>query len=863
MKIKKVEIEAFRAYISKEHGTFDFTNKGGEVANFVAIYAPNGFGKSSFYDAVEWAITNRINRLEDYQNEAKTTKIPDEGLKVLRNKYADEKTATTVVVSTNTQNVFERNLPKIRKNQNDMFIGKRENDFFRHTILSQDEIEGFLREDKPQERYTKFMESFGGDIEIARKELSALINDNKSELSNLNKKRQSLLEELKQPIDIAIFEQFNSVATELNSLGEEIVLPDEAISSQGIYQLDASLVSRQHELITSLNSHNEVLESLSERLGQIPEIKLHVGYQVKQKARLVWLLQGVADADKYQGLLDSHEKCVEDQKQANVRLKTLIELAENTDYFLKIEFRLKEITKNKSYLNEELSKLNADLAGFQKSLEEIDQELKKGDNKASLLRKSMESSDTDYAELLHNQSRRDVLSEKIVTKLNEIQVNKVRLGIISGELSDLSVLKVTSSSLLAGNFGSLVFEQEKIERLAKCHTELDLLRVHKETLQATQKALIEQMDLHQKLISIGLGYLSNEPSDTCPLCTTPHSSPDELIGKVKRQNLESELNRENSTKIVESLSRQKELDDEIQEIAKQALKAQAHQLASLRNELNEVKIKIKKAEMEKATFENELKELDDRNSEITQLFMGLSKQDFLIRVEYELSQLSEVKLSLIKQQKILTNKVKITTESLKTKRVELTQLESEMETKCNDHGYVSVLAYLNENSIAVHNIKLHFEVKINELKSIVLQHKTSCEFLVGQCNDLQKEMIANETWVEVSHLKKEKEILDLALANSQATVNAYYDSLSNIISISSEDTLEEVKALIKNNAEEYRFSAQRLEKLVNGFKLLLELMVSFKPYIKHISNQNELEALDCQFKRRNQVDEALEREKWS
>jgi exonuclease SbcC len=201
MKIKKVEIQAFRTYKSKSDGTFDFTNDKDEAANFVAIYAPNGFGKSSFYDAVEWAVTNRVKRLEHYQNEAKSTKSPDEGLKILRNKYVDETTATTVVLSTNDRNVFERNLPKIRKNQNDMSLGDSENDFFRRAILSQDEIEGFLREEKPQERYSKFMDSFGGDIETARKELSALINDNKSELSVLNKKRKYLLEELKQPID--------------------------------------------------------------------------------------------------------------------------------------------------------------------------------------------------------------------------------------------------------------------------------------------------------------------------------------------------------------------------------------------------------------------------------------------------------------------------------------------------------------------------------------------------------------------------------------------------------------------------------------------------------------------------------------
>ena len=861
MKIKKVEIEAFRAYKSKLDGTFDFSNDRDEVANFVAIYAPNGFGKSSFYDAVEWAITNRIKRLQDYRNEAKFTKNPDEGLNVLRNKYVDKNTVTTVVLTSNDQKVFERNLPKIRKNQNDMSLGESENDFFRRAILSQDEIEGFLREDNPQERYTKFIESFGGDIETARQELSALLNDNKSDLNILNNKRKLLQEELKQPIDISIFKKFNSVATELNSLGENIILPNEAISPQGVHQLNESIISRQHELKVALSVNSEILELLSERLNQIPEIKTHVGNQIKQKDRLAWLLKGVADADKYQGLFGSHEKSVEDQKQANIRLKYLIGLAKNADYFLKTESRLKEIIKNKSSLTEECSKLNAELAGFQKSLEELDQEQKLGGDRTSLLRTSMESSDKIYTELSNNKSQCDVLNQKTTNKQTEIQKDKVRLEKISGELVELSELKVTSSSLLAGNFGTLIFEQEKIERLAEYYTELDLLRVHEKALQATQMALIEQMDLHQKLISIGLDYLGIEPSATCPLCTTSHLSPDELIGKVKSQNLESELSRENSNRIMESSSRQKKLSDEIQKITQQALVAQAHQLSSLRSELSEVKVKLIKAEQEKAAFEDELKKLEHRNSELTKLVRGLSKKEFLTRVEVELGELSEKSLNLIRQQKELAAKTQETTELLKSKRVEFSQLESEMMTKSSDHVYVSVLAYLNENSIAVQDINLYFGAKKSELESIVEECKASCESLVNQCHDLQQKMITDGSWVEISHLKKEKESLDIAFSKSQSAVNAYYDSLQSIISISSESTLEQVQALIKSKAEEYRVNAQKLEELVNGCKLLLDLMVSFRPYIKHLSTQKELEALDCQLERRNKVDEALENEK--
>jgi exonuclease SbcC len=862
MKIKKVEIEAFRAYQSKLNGTFDFTNDMNEAANFVAIFAPNGFGKSSFYDAVEWAITNRVKRLENYQSEAKSTKIRNEGLNILRNKYADEKTFTNVVISTNDQSVsFNRNLPKIRKNQNDICLGDNENDFFRHVILGQEAIEGFLREEKPQDRYSKFMEIYGGDLETARKELSALIYDNKADLSALNKKIKSLKVKLEQPIDISIFESFNSVAAELNSLGENIEIPNENLSTQTILKLDGFLLTRHNELNASLTANNKILESLSDSLSKIPKIKLHVDYQTEKKPRIAWLLKGIADAETYQKSFESHEKCLEDQKQANVRLKHLIELAKSTDYFLKTEARLKEITKTKGAFSEGCSNLNAELAGFQKNLDELDQELKSVENRTSLLRTTINKSDVTYNELSNNQSNRDDVSQKISNKNTEIKQYKNQEEILSGELSKLSKLTVTSSALLTGNIENLAFGQEKIERLARCYNEIDLLRAHDESLKATQKALADQMGLHQKLVSIGLDYLNIGPSSSCPLCTTPHSSPDQLVSNIKSQNLESKLSRENSNKIKESLSTQNKLNDEIQKITQQALEAQTYQLSNLRSQLHEVKVKLSKTEQETTTLEGELKKIESRNSELTQSVWGLPKQELLTRVESELSQLSGNKLSLIKQQEHLTAKKQATAESLKTKHIELSQLESEMVTKSSDHVYVSVLNYLNENSVTVLNMKSHFTIKKAELESIVKEYKTSCESLVSQCQDLQKKMITEGTWVDASHMKKEKETLDTAFANSQAEVDSYYNSLSNIISLSHDDTLEQIKILIKTKAENCRTHSQKLEKVANGIKLLLDLMGSFKPYIKHISTKKELDELQRQLQIRNKVDEALEKEK--
>tara|TARA_R110001583_G_scaffold74100_7_gene205523 strand:+ start:33203 stop:36334 length:3132 start_codon:yes stop_codon:yes gene_type:complete len=870
MKIKRVEIEAFRAYKSKSDGTFDFTNEGDIPSNFVAIYAPNGFGKSSFYDAVEWAVTNHLERLGGEYNKsnnesaAKSTKDPNEGQKILRNKYVHENVPTKVVVSTTRLAPFERELPKIRKNQRDMRIGdysQRENEFFRRVILSQDEIDRFLREAKPQERYAKFMESFGGDIEIARKELSVLISDNQAELSALNKRRELLIEELKQPIDLSVFEHFNSVAAELNAEGESITLPDEKFSNQSEHLLNASLVSRQHELNTSHQAITRTAEELADRSAKIPEIELHIRYITEQKPHLTRLLKGVADADKYQALLDSLERCAADQKQAHAHLTRLIEVAESTEIFLQTESRINELSTKQKALTEERSKSSAHLASLEQTLRELNNELKTADDRASQLRNSVDNTGPVYTELAIHRARIGVLGQQISGKEITIKIDKAKLEDLNRELNEVSALNITSNFLSAGNLGALLFDQGKIDQLTRCYADLDLIELHNQTVHATQKALTEQMELHERLITIGLDYLSIQPSNTCPLCTAPHPSADALLDKVKSQNLLSELSQENSQKLSLYSIRQKELRDTIQVITQQAIEARVQQLSSLSKKLNEIGERHTHAGREKSSLEAEYKTLENRVAELEKSVWGLSNDELVYRVEAELRQLSKKRLSLSSRQEEIAAQIEHIIESIKSKGSELHTLISEKESKSSEHTYVTDNAYLYENAIASSGLKKHCEVKKNELDAEVLKFKIAGESLTSQCNVLQQEMMADGTWVDFAQLKLQKEALEVNFARSRSAVNAFYESLSNIIIARPEDTPEKVKTLIIAAVEDYQLRGQKLDKLSNSIKLLLELMASFKPYIKRTSLQEELTGVERQLDQRNRVDVTLTAER--
>jgi len=145
MKFKRVEIQAFKAYNDVKDGTFDFTTSSHEIADFISIYAPNGFGKSSFYDAVEWGLTNRISRL-------------DGNNLTLTNKEAmqENKDGFVKLYVTSSKAPISN---KITKQPVDEKTAGQEH--FREVIVSQERIDAFLKEEDAGIRYNKFMRSFG------------------------------------------------------------------------------------------------------------------------------------------------------------------------------------------------------------------------------------------------------------------------------------------------------------------------------------------------------------------------------------------------------------------------------------------------------------------------------------------------------------------------------------------------------------------------------------------------------------------------------------------------------------------------------------------------------------------------------
>lgn len=871
MKIKKVEIQAFRAYKMKSEGTFDFTNAGDVPSNFVAIFAPNGFGKSSFYDAVEWAITNHLERLggdynrANYEGAARVTKDAGKGQEILRNKFVDEKVKTRVVVSTTRAVPFSRQLGTIRSNGRDLRFGDRgrENDYFRRVILSQDEIDRFLRESKPQERYAKFMESFGGETEIARKELSALILDNKAELQSLDARREAIIVELREPVDLSIFDSFNALAAQLNAAGERIVLADEHFSAQTEHALSASLVSRQHELSVEREANLRSIAGLEERLMKVPEVALHSQFIVDQKAFSARLEQGLRDAGIYQELLSGHSKSSSDIQDASQSWAEINDVINHSVGFFKSELRLTNIAQGQRVLGENRTGHVAQLSGLAKTLSDIDQELKEADDRTAFLRNSLNNAGPIYNELASHRARIEVIVQQLAEKDVAARLDVAKMEGFQDDLKQMSGYKLSANFILSTAEGGRYLAQDQVERLTKCLVESEAIETRVKSVHATQAALADQMGVHERLISTGLDYLSAWPSNICPLCSSHHEDAEKLRIKVRSQTLLSRLSQENAELLATSEARRKQLLDEIGSITRLAEEAHAHHLADLRGKIQELSTRLEIIHREKSDLEVEKHAIEDRANALAQTVWNLSQEELVTRAQGEITQLTLQRSGLLTRQVDLSGAIAQLNQDISRIDADLEALTTEANSIRSQASYLIVSKYLAKSGVSTGQLAEHSQSEKRNIEAQLTKAKGAAEDLAVQCNSLQQKMLADGMWVNFAELRSQKEALDLELTRAQSAINAFYESLAAFIVVRQDDSLDHVKALISSELESRRLRTEQLLNTESSFKLLQEFIASFKPYIKRLSLQGELTDLEAKLDQLNQVDALLSAERLS
>lgn len=412
MKIKNVSIQAFKSYLLPENGFFNFEIERAmgkkEIADFVSLYAPNGFGKTSFYDGVDFAITNNVNRyIKGKKAKSNASLSIDSGSKyILRNKNADQyefetgKSLPTLLSVTTTKKSYKNEVTKPKSNQKTDYLSNRakpenqrtdKTEFMERVLLSQESIDSFLRETNPQDRFNDFIKHSDSRLielfeqrEIIRKQCKELesaiskleqdIDKNKIEVENIGSisspfsEVNKIIQELNF-LDLYEIRSFSSPFSQNDHeiLKNELLIIKEKLQGHVRQKVDTKIalieefLNSEEEISSNLNDLNNLINQLKEEKIALEKIyeKEATEKRLNEEVSLISALK--IDIQKINEAIEQIESYLlfvkELSELKNNKEQLISKLAAKKDYESEINLKHSELVKKSSEASKELFRL--------------------------------------------------------------------------------------------------------------------------------------------------------------------------------------------------------------------------------------------------------------------------------------------------------------------------------------------------------------------------------------------------------------------------------------------------------------------------------------------------------------------------
>lgn len=385
MFIKKIILRNFRIYSGKHE--FDFLNK-----KIIIIDGSNGHGKSTLFDAINWVVSGKIPRYvgsSEYQqfnylinSDALGKGVTEAEVEIHINSTKEIRIKRKIDNRGNSQVFINDRKYGIRDGQSEiikLLIDNKNNSsnytsidllsFIESTlILSQENLEGFVRGDKPKERFYKIervlgLSRYGHDF---KKYLMSLKKDCTSNHDLLNSKYDDLKHK-QELLKVEYKPKSNQRKLQGNKSKEDLLdelrnvskkLKEESFLSIDIYRESEELtVNEQNELTSTNKIIKEEAEKLERYLYEINnKNRSLVGLNLEEK-----IIENEMEIKNIKEQLTNFEKDIFNQnnvlEELNRIVKTNIYL--ETRYLEENKIKDKR-TKLSKYINNIFSKLGYD-----------------------------------------------------------------------------------------------------------------------------------------------------------------------------------------------------------------------------------------------------------------------------------------------------------------------------------------------------------------------------------------------------------------------------------------------------------------------------------------------------------------------
>ncbi|MFH4964757.1 hypothetical protein V8G69_07105 [Gaetbulibacter sp. M235] len=756
MKFKQVEVSAFRIYNKPEDATFDFTTNGDDVANFVSLYAPNGFGKTSFYDAIEWGITNNVQRFWTNKNtlesiDALRASINGQ-VKLLRNTNSNRNTETFVKITTDKVELEPRYLRVHGSRKTDInWSSEIESSSFRQVILSQEWISAFLKEVNGERRYQLFMQNPDlVEIDNYFKGVKALCGENEKKIQSIKKEIDDIKHLIQPESDFNPLETING---EINSINKELLDKEplqlitlnltreqlkefkDFVSEKIIdYSRESSIQERLSQIKTAkigsdsiigadrfyalnkdLKGINEKLNEISANLNKFREIekkrteienlKKNLIESNKQELEHTDILN---DYDYYNSRKEAHEK----------KINTLNSLEKEQ---LENNRQVEKLTREESVI----SNLNESLIKQKLEIEKLVNELPKIKDRKLYLKEELEKQnkfiDENKLEIIKKDSKINSLNDEI-KELEQVKKETKN--------NDYSLMQLNENLELIRLVESLEKLNERKHELNKEVRDLDETIKHQRSFNSTLEEFIKS----------GLTIANNLQKSTCPLCEYQYNSYRELADSISK-------NKALNLTLQELLSRKNKLNENIENNTKEINKG-INKLIIFYNEKIDVLVKERKNIEEQKELLNKsgkeltttLEKLKEEEREVSVKLNGLTVDEFKLQLDTlklkNTKDLDEVNknLSEVKKNLIVVN------EKHKNINSQIELIGKESKYLEDDKKYLKISNWLVQNLTSNDKSKIGLENKIQQISSKIKEIKDEISKSENLIQKYQKEL---------------------------------------------------------------------------------------------------------------------------
>lgn len=849
MKFKKVEIQAFRAYDKADEGTFDFARKeDGEFADFISLYAPNGFGKTSFYDAVEYGVTKNIHRFVKKQKFNQDTAKSEKNISsvekqyILRNRYSEASLESFIKLT--TTNTVEPQITKINipiKGGRDFKFDEKEtiNKHFKEVILSQEWIDAFLKEDKPEERYDTFIEYFGDKkIDEYHKKLTSLIALNNKTIESLTKELQGFQLELKFDGDKDILKKVNEKISSLNKAGEKLKEIDESYSETDALNLTNRISERTIDLDFEIKKVTEHIKYLDIFFSGNEEIEGMPKY-FESKGQIEKLKKQYLENDSTLKKFDRKQKCINEIdaiKKLNNELGTKKQILESLkNDFKEYENVVKEISAKKVQ-NEELKK---ELSVLSLSLNVLKQSESENRTKQSSLQKQISEIEISISEIPKLSEDFVSTNLKLADYQSKLEEVLTKIGNSEKEKSILEIpinnLKNTIQEISTGIYPSVA--DEGYANNTKIIDELEKIE---KSIAIEQKSLTEintkiqssenfQKEIEQ-FISKGSEIVNKNEASSCPLCEQQYESFDFLASKISNNSLLSNI-------LSDFL---KEKDDKNKSIAQlqETLKLKREKLISLiTKQLEELENRqktilddLKKHLNSKFEINNEIESLNKIKNSISIKLNGKTIELYENDSKSTLNRLKLEFASIVNKSEEIKSSLNAETLKIENTKEKSSKTIEVLERLGKETLYLRIVEYFKLNHP---EITINKKVLSDELVLMINNLISNAEREVELKKEIETLNLALNSFT-IEELQKHNELISKTQDLYSKIINSFEQEVKSKLNIDLNDfTIDSFSKLLEDRKKSNEEIISKYELIIKDYNLLSRFKENVAPFLKY------------------------------